>query len=228
MLNKKISKLEWDLDEAEQYSRKTSLIIGGEGVPEMTQDETPAETREIAINLIKEKLDVTIKGGTAACHRLRNKKRVLIKVQDLDDREAVYQAKFNQKGEKKDKIIIHENLTDKRARMVKLLGELREKELVVNYHTKNGVILARNSTEKRYARIQPWFDEKEIMEAMNTAPVKSERTNNPSQGMFLRSQTLENIPRDLVVRRTADLEEIAEVRTESARQQKRKTKANVN
>lgn len=58
--------------------------------------------------------------------------------------------------------------------------------------------------------------------------MKSERTNNPSQGMFLRSQTLENIPRDLVVRRTADLEEIAEVRTESARQQKRKTKANVN
>ena len=101
MLNNKISKLEWDLDEAEQYSRKTYLIIGGEGVPEMTQDETPAETREIAINLIKEKLDVTIKGGTAACHRLRNKKRVLIKFQDLDDREAVYQAKFNQKGEKK-------------------------------------------------------------------------------------------------------------------------------
>ena len=74
-LNDKISKLEWDLDEAEQYSRKTSLIIGGDGVPEGKPDETPAETREMAIKLIKEKLDVTLKGATSACHRLRNKKK---------------------------------------------------------------------------------------------------------------------------------------------------------
>ena len=227
-LNDKISKLEWDLDEAEQYSRKTSLIIGGDGVPEGKPDETPAETREMAIKLIKEKLDVTLKGATSACHRLRNKKRVLIKFQDLDDREAVYQAKFNQKGDQKDKILMHENLTDKRARMVKVLGDLRAKQQVLNYHTKNGVILARNSPEKRYARIQPWFNEQEIMEAMNGAPVRPERANNPGQGRFLRSQTLENIPRDLVVRRTADLEEIAEVRYVESNRQKRKPKANVN
>ena len=227
-LNDKITKLEWDLDEAEQYSRKTSLIIGGEGVPEEKTDETPAETREMAINLIKEKLNVTIKGATSACHRLRNRKRVLIKFQDLDDREAVYQAKFNQKGDHKEKIIIHENLTDKRARMVKFLGDLRAKQQVLNYHTKNGVILARNSAEKRYARIQPWFCEKEIIEAMNGAPVRPEKSNNPGQGRFLRSQTLENIPRDLVVKRTADLEEIAEVRYVETNRQKRKPRANVN
>lgn len=227
-LQNKVSKLEWDLDEAEQYSRKTSLIIGGDGVPEGKQDETPAETREMAIKLLKEKLNVTLKGATAACHRLRNKKRVLIKFQDLDDRDAVYQAKFNQKGDQKEKILIHENLTDKRARMVKFLGDLRAKQLVLNYHTKNGVILARNSMDKRYARIQPWYTEKEILEAMEAAPVKAEKAPNQEQGRFLRSQTLESIPRDLVVKRTADLEEIAEIRQESSNKQKRKQRGNVN
>ena len=224
-LHDKITKLEWNLDEVEQYNRKTSLILGGEGVPEGKHDESPAETRETAIKLIKEKLNVTLKGATSACHRLRNKKRILIKFQDLDDRDAVYQAKFSQKGDMQDKITVHENLTDKRARMVKFLGDLRAKQLVLNYHTKNGVILARNSQDKRYARIQPWFNEKEILEAMHNAPIKTEQ----GQGRFLRSQTLENIPRDLVVKRTADLEEIAEVRhqNESNRQPKRKPRANV-
>ena len=97
-LHDKITKLEWNLDEVEQYNRKTSLIPGGEGVPEGKHDESPAETRETAIKLIKEKLNVTLKGATSACCRLRNKKRILIKFHDLDDRDAVYQAKFSQKG----------------------------------------------------------------------------------------------------------------------------------
>ena len=215
-LNEKITKLEWALDEAEQYNRKTSLILGGEGVPEGNQGESPAETRETAIKLIKEKLNITLKGATSACHRLRNKKRILIKFQDQDDREAVYQAKFNQTGEYKDKITVHENLTDKRARMVKFLGDMRANQQVLNYHTRNGVILARDSPDKRYARIQPWFSEKEILDAMRDAPIKTEQA--ASQGRFLRSQTLLSIPRDLVVKRTANLEEIAEVRADSRSQ----------
>ena len=197
-------------------------------MPEGKQDETPAETREMAVNLIKDKLKVTLKGATSACHHLRNKKRVLIKFKDSDDREAVYQAKFNQKGDQNDKIIIHENLTDKRAHMVKLLGDLRAKQQVLNYHAKNWVILARNCAEKRYARIQPWFSEQEIMEAMNKALPRPERNGNPGHGRFLRSQTLANIPRDLVVKRTAYLEEIAEVRYEISHRQKGKPKATVN
>ena len=63
---------------------------------------------------------------------------------------------------------------------------------------------------------------------MNGAPVRPEKSNNLGQGRFLRSQTLENIPRDLVVKRTADLEEIAEVRYVETNRQKRKPKANVN
>ena len=48
-----------------------------------------------------------MKGGVVACHRLRNKKRVIVKFQDMDDRNNVYQAKFNQK-EGAAGVIIHE------------------------------------------------------------------------------------------------------------------------
>ena len=66
--------------------------------------------------VIKDKLKVELKGGIAACRRLRNKKRVIVKFQDLDDKEAVYQAKFEQKGEWKEKVTVHENLTEKGLR----------------------------------------------------------------------------------------------------------------
>ena len=78
--------------------------------------------------------------------QIKKQKRVLVKFQDLDDREAVYQARFDQKQDRDDnKIIIHENLTQIRANMIKQLGQMREKGSVVNYHTKNGMIYARNS-----------------------------------------------------------------------------------
>ena len=63
-LSEKITKLEWALDEAEQYNRKTSLILGGEGVPEGRHDESPAETRDTALKLIKEN---TIPGSFLTC-----------------------------------------------------------------------------------------------------------------------------------------------------------------
>ena len=90
-----LTKIDRNLDEAEQYNRKSSLILGG-AFPEGKEGETPSETRETAMAVIKEKLKVEMKGGIAACHRLKNKKRVIVKFQDLDDRDAVYQAKFDQ------------------------------------------------------------------------------------------------------------------------------------
>ena len=65
--------LDRNLDQAEQYNRKTSLILGGD-FPEYKEGETPGETREAAMAVIKDKLKVELKGGIAACHRLRNKK----------------------------------------------------------------------------------------------------------------------------------------------------------
>lgn len=97
-----------NLDQLEQYSRKTSLILGG-AFPEGKEGETPGETRDTVIKVLKEKLNVDLKGGVVACHRLRNKRRVIVKFQDHDDRDAVYEAKFGQSGQQGDRITVHEN-----------------------------------------------------------------------------------------------------------------------
>ena len=158
----------------------------GGAFPEGKEGESPAETRETVKKIIKEKLKVDLKGDIVACHRLRNKKRVVVKFHDQDDRNAVYDAKFGQ-GEQNghgDKITIHENLTEKRARMIVLLEEMRKKKEVLNYHTKNGNIIARNSSTKRYARIQPWFNEEEIK---NTLDKAAQKTYNPTHTHLMQS-----------------------------------------
>ena len=207
-----VKNLEASVDEAEQYSRKSCLILSGEGVPEAKKDETTEETRSVALKVIKEKLKVDMKGGVVACHRLRNKKRVIVKFQDMDDRNNVYQAKFNQK-EGAAGVIIHENLTDKRARQVKVLADMKqERDHVVNYHTKNGIILARDAREKRYARIHPWFTREEIIRAMADAPILTRSgdrgDDTQGQGRFIQSQTLERIPAGLVLNRAESLESL--------------------
>ena len=175
-LRAEIVKVDSNLDEVEQYHRKTSLILGG-AFPEGKDGETPAETRETVKQVIKEKLKVDMKGDIVACHRLRNRKRVVVKFLDSDDRDAVYEAKFGQNGQQGDKITVHENLTEKRARMITLLEEMRKKREVLNYHTKNGNIMARNCATKRYSRIQPWYTEDEIKHTLNNAALKA---NNQS------------------------------------------------
>ena len=173
------------------------------------------------MQVIKEKLKVDMKGGIAACHSLKNKKRVIIKFQDLDDREAVYQAKFGQSGEWADKVTVHENLTEKRAKMITLLEEMRKNKEILNYHTKNGNIMARDASNKRYSRIQPWYTPAEIRNTVQSAPLRSQGPQGPTHKSFMNSQTLKNIPEGLVARKTTDLEEYV-VRRET-RQSKTKT-----
>lgn len=215
-LLEQLTLLDRNLDQAEQYNRKTSLILGGD-FPEYKEGETPGETREAAMAVIKDKLKVELKGGIAACHRLRNKKRVIVKFQDLDDKEAVYQAKFEQKGEWKEKVTVHENLTEKRAKMVALLEEMRKRKEIANYYTKNGNIMARDDTDKRYSLIQPWLTVEEIKNITHLAPLRQTQTNT----QFLRSQTLKGIPQGSVTRRAADLEEFVVGPTRQTRQSKK-------
>ena len=142
-LKKKVHELDCKVDDNEQYSRKSSLILSGGGIPDPPTDreETNSEIRAVASAVIENQLKVKIQGGVVACHRLRNKKRVLIKFQDLADREAVYQARFGQKGGDKDKnIVVHENLTERRAAQIRVLGKLRTDQEIANYHTRNGNI----------------------------------------------------------------------------------------
>ena len=204
----RVTDMERTMEKNEQYSRKTSLILGGGGVPLPPADrtETTAETRSIMTKVIKEKLNVNLQGAIVACHRLKNKKRVLVKFQDMDDREAVYQARFEQAQDINSKVIIHENLTETRANMIKQLGQMREKGLIVNYHTKNGMIYARNSRDKKYSPIEPWLSETEILDVVQGAAGKGQVAQN-RQTNLLKSQTLENIPHGRVARQAADLSE---------------------
>ena len=186
-------------------AEKTTLILGGGGVPLPSTDhpETTSETRAMAADVIKNKLKINMQGAIVACHRLKNKKRVLVKFQDMEDRDAVYQARFDQAQDINNKVVIHENLTEPRANMIKLLGQMREKNNIVNYHTKNGMIYARSSRDHRYSLIEPWLTEGEIMEVVQNAPNKGPATHDN----MMRSQTLSNIPTGRVARRTADLSE---------------------
>ena len=191
----------------EQYSRKSCLILSGDGVPEPKREETTEETREMTLGLIKNKLKVDIKGGVVACHRLRNRKRVIVKFQDMDDRNNVYQAKFKQTESAG--IIIHENLTDKRAKQVKVLADMkRDNDHVVNYHTKNGVILARDSKEKRYARIQPSYTKDEIIQAMRESPALSYGARGNAEGRLLITQTLNHIPAGHVLNKAETIDSL--------------------
>ena len=201
-LQSEIVKVERKLDEVEQYNRKSSLILGG-AFPEGREGESPAETRETAKKIIQEKLKVELKGDIVACHRLRNKRRVVVKFQDSDDRDAVYEAKFGQEGEHGEKITVHENLTEKRARMVSLLEEMRKKGDVLNYHTRNGHIMARDNATKRYSRIQPWLTEEEVKHTLHNAALRT----NLTHGNLLKSQTLTNIPQGSVARKASNLED---------------------
>ena len=209
-LKKQMVEMSRTIDDVEQYSRKDSLILGGGGFPEVQggKYETPEETREITKKVIEEKLGVKLSGQISACHRLRNNKRVIIKFQDLDDRNAVYESKFNQMGAGQgQRIVIHENLTAKRAKQVQALGEMWEQGQVSNYYTKNGVIMARKTKEHRYVPVRPDMTRTEIVAATEEAPLKS---TQPTQNKnFLKSQSLTNIPPGRVANQRADLEQIA-------------------
>ena len=195
------------IDDIEQYSRKDCLILSGGGVPEVQGDkfEAPEETREVAKKVIEEKLGVKLNGNISACHRLRNKKRVLVKFQDSDDRSAVYEAKFNQSGVgQRDRVTIHENLTAKRAKQIQVLGDMWDKGEIANYYTKNGQIMARKSRDQRYVAVRADLTREEILSVTEQAAAKVKQPENQT---FMRSQTLTSIPAGRVAGQRADLEQ---------------------
>ena len=213
-LKKTLAEIDQALDDIEQYSRKDSLILGGGGLPQPKPDhhETPTETREVTKKVIEEKLGVKLKGQISACHRLRNNKRVIIKFQDLDDRNAVYDAKFKQTQTNQSKITVHENLTAKRSKQVQVLGDMWEKGQLCNYHTKNGTIMARKTRDQRYVSIRADLTRDEILQAIEQAPMKTNFPQTSNQN-YLRSQTMDNIPSGRVAEQRADLEEFVVTRS---------------
>ena len=226
-----VQNLDQGLDDLEQHSRKNCLVMSGGAMPKEKPGETSVQTRAVASKVIKDKLGVNMRGDIVACHRLKNRERVLVRFSDLEDRNDVYQAKFEQR--EGTHVIIHESLTQRRGKMTSHLGALKNEGKVANYHTRNGVIMARNSPGKRYVPIQPWFNDRDITDAMNSAPALPHRNHNngtnqqntrmstntnstptttttttsttANSDRMLITQSLEHIPAGHVLDRAADL-----------------------
>ena len=201
--------LEKIVDESEQYSRRSCLVLSGEDLPQAKVSETgiseePDVTKKIVEEVIKNKLGVKLDGKILACHRLHKKDRAVVKFEDINDRNKVYDARFPKDDQPRHKIIIQENLTHKRAKQVHQLSQMRRRELIGSYHTRNGNIFARAGREQRYIQIDPDWNENDICQAVHDA---SPKQRNVPTDQFGRSQTLENIPHGRVASRRHDLEE---------------------
>ena len=201
--------LEKLIDTNEQYSRRNCLILSGEDLPQPEASESgvpeePAQTKKIVEEVIKNKLGVKLTGKILACHRLRKKDRAVVRFEETGDRNKVYDARFPKDNQPRHKVIIQENLTQKRAKQVYQLSLLKKKELVASYHTRNGDIFARASKDLRYVQIDPDWTENEICHAVHDAPHRQGPV--PSEH-FGRSQTLVNLRQGHVASRRHDLEE---------------------
>ena len=229
-----VKNLDNALDNLDQYGRKDSLILGGNGFPEAPPDvfESPEETRAVAKRVIEDKLGVQLSGQITACHRLRNKKRVIVKFLDHDDRNAVHDAKFRQTGDYRQRITVHENLSPRRAKQVQALGDLWSDKLIGSYHTKNGKILARCSKDQRYVEISHDMSKDDIVQATREAPLKTEHHeqygreyHGRNREQLGRSQTLSNIPTGLVNNRLTDLAEYVAPVTRRGERERRREEA---
>ena len=122
-LNAHVLYLEKLIDDNEQYSRKNCLILSGEDLPqpeisESGLPEEPAQTKKVVEEVIKKKLGVELSGKILACHRLRKKDRAVVRFEETEDKNKVYEARFPKDNQPRHKIIIQENLTNKRAKQV--------------------------------------------------------------------------------------------------------------
>ena len=125
----------------------------------------------------------------------------------------MYEARFQKdEGKQKHKVIIQENLTQKRAKQVHQLSMMKKKELIGSYHTRNGNIFARAGKDQRYMQIDPDWCESDICHAVHDAPLKQGWV---PREQFGRSQTLANIPSGRVASRLHDLEEYVVGKTRS-------------
>ena len=197
------------VDNNEQYSRRNCLVLSGEELPQAVAEpgipEEPAQTKKIVEDVIQNKLGVKLTGKILACHRLRKKDRAVVKFEDIEERNKVYEARFPKDDQSHThKIIIQGNLTHKRARQVHQLSMMKEKELIGSYHTRNGNIFARAGKDQIYVLIDPDWCESDICHAVHDAPLKQ---GSVPRAHFGRSQTLDNIPSGRVVSRRHDLEE---------------------
>ena len=136
----------------QMYTRKQTLLLTGDAVQPPSADE---DTRKYVLQLIKDYLGITgiQPDDICACHRLRNKKVILVRFLALHNNDRVYRArtKPKQKG-----LIIHESLTAERMSVVNMLKDLKKEENppLVSYFTQGGKMLVRTSEDRDTALVE--------------------------------------------------------------------------
>lgn len=135
------SKIQKAVEVQAQYSRVSTLLLSGNAIPPYRAEE---DTRSGVLHLIKEYLGITIHPlAISACHRLKNKRTILLRFMNLAERDAVYRKRTRplKRG-----LAIHESLTAERLEVVKMLKDLfypREQSPLETYYTNRGRIFMR-------------------------------------------------------------------------------------
>ena len=134
------------LESHEMYSRKQTLLVTGEAVRDPNRGE---DVRRTVIQLLSEYLGVEglQPQQICACHRLKNKKVILVRFVSLDDADMVYRSRTKPK---KRGLLIFESLTSERLSVIHDLRELKKEQgsNVLSYYTQTGKIYVRTSEDK--------------------------------------------------------------------------------
>ena len=122
------------MDEQQQYSRRTCLLVHGikekEGTAKETVEEVEEKVREVFENKVKVKLDVK---DISRTHRLGKKRDagkprpIIVRFLSYRQRHQIFVAKKNLKGSR---ITVTENLTKKRYQLLQECIKHFEKENV--------------------------------------------------------------------------------------------------
>jgi hypothetical protein len=136
LLSRKIKSMESELYRQQQYSRRECLEIVG--IPESLPD---AEVEKESISLFK-KLDVVLEPrDIQACHRLRNKKRVIVKFTNRKDVQKILQNKKKLKNSiGATKMFINESLCGYYRLLFGKANALVKAKLAQKVFTRNGTV----------------------------------------------------------------------------------------
>lgn len=152
-----------DIEEIQQYLRKTTLLFTGPKVPEFKEGEN---TALLVCTLVNECLGESLNvRDLTACHRLRNKQVILARFAYLDDRIRVY--------DKRTKPIIHgltvyEHLTPKRRKLAEVCQRLRHekdtdgKPIMASFFTRFGRVYIKAEKESRPVELDLNMSEQKV------------------------------------------------------------------
>ena len=140
------------LEAQQQYSRKQTLLVTGDAVKMPEQGE---DTRKYVLRLLNIHLGITDLAvqDITACHRLKNKKVILVRFLDQTDSDRVYRARYKPKQRG---LILFESVTQERISILNNLKELKAEPNtpILSYFTQAGTILVRTSPDRDVRAIE--------------------------------------------------------------------------